>query len=114
MSALTSQVITVGINFAAATATPVAAPTNGQQILLRGLCLIVNAATVITFNSQMSGFGFGPFNFAAATTNPLILPDLMPTEEADPFYTGWAANTALVIANSNSVQVSGYLRYSLV
>jgi len=114
MPAPMTQVFTAGFNSNAATITVVAAPLNGQAIMLRGLCLLVNGATVLTFNSQMSGFGFGPFNFAAALTNPMVLPDLMQTEEADPVYTGFAVNTAFVIANSLSVFVSGYARYSLV
>jgi hypothetical protein len=111
--ALTTQVFTVGVNFAAATSTPVAAPAANQSILIRGLCFLVNGATVLTINSQLTGMSFGPFNFAAALTNPMVLPDLMPTEEADPYYTAIAAGTALVIANSGAVQTSGYIRYSI-
>jgi hypothetical protein len=113
MSALSSQVISVGLNISTATnTTAVAAPTNGQQILLRGLCFVVGAAQILTFNTQLPGFGFGPFNFAAAGI--LVLPDLMPSEEANPFYTAWAANTALVINSTTTGAVTGYLRYSLV
>jgi len=113
MASPTSQVITVGLNISTATnTTVVVAPTNGQQILLRGLCFVVGAAQILTFNSQLTGFGFGPFNFSGADI--LVLPDLMPTEEADPFYTGWAANTALVINSTTTGTVTGYLRYSLV
>lgn len=114
MASLTSQVLTAGFNAATATVTPVSAPAATQSILVRGLCLLVNGATVLTFNSQMTGFSFGPFNFAAALTNPMVLPDLMPTEEANPYYTGISAGTALVIANSGSVNISGYVRYSIV
>ncbi len=114
MASLTSQVITAGFNAATATITPVSAPAATQSILIRGLCFIVNGATVLTINSQLSGFSFGPFNFAAALTNPMVLPDLQPSEEADPYYTAIAPGTALVIANSLSVNVSGYVRYSVV
>jgi hypothetical protein len=111
--ALTTQVFTAGFNAATATITPVTAPAANQSILVRGLCLLVNATTILTFNSQLTGVGFGPFNFAAALTNPMVLPDLMPTEESDPFYTIIAPGTALVIANSTSANVSGYVRYSI-
>lgn len=111
--ALSTQVFTAGFNAATATVTPVSAPAATQSILVRGLCILVNGATVLTFNSQMTGFGFGPFNFAAAITNPMVLPDLLPNEEAEPFYTAITAGTALVIANSGTVNISGYVRYSI-
>lgn len=114
MAALTSQIISVGLNISTATnTTAVAAPSNGQQIVLRGLCFVVGAAQILTFNSQLTGFGFGPFNFPAAG-GILVLPDLMPTEESNPMYTAWAANTALVINSTTTGTVTGYLRYSLV
>lgn len=112
--ALTTNVFTIGLNFAASgNNSIISAPAANQSILVRGLCLLVNGATVVTFNSQLTGMSFGPFNFAAALTNPMVLPDLMPTEEADPYYVGITAGTALVINNSNAIQVSGYIRYSI-
>ena len=113
MPAPLSQVFTAGFNATGATLTPVAAPAANQSILIRGLCFIVSTSTVLTINSQLTGMGFGPFNFAAGT-NPLVLPDLMQTEEADPVYTAIAPGTALVIANGTSTtNVSGYVRYSI-
>jgi|SRR5579862_8139789 len=111
--ALTSQVLTVGVNTAATgNTTIVAAPAAGQQILLRGLGLLINGATILTFNSQLNGMSFGPFNFSAA--GQLVLPDLMPTEEADPYYTAFPAATALIINSSGTtIQISGYMRYSI-
>lgn len=112
--ALTTQVIPVGLNFATSgNQSIVAAPAANQSILIRGLCLIVNGVTVVTINSQLTGMSFGPFNFSGATSQILVLPDLMPTEEADPYYTAIAAGTALVINNSAAIQVSGYVRYSI-
>lgn len=109
-----TQVFTAGFNATGATLTPVAAPA-AKSILIRGLCFIVSTSTVLTINSQITGMSFGPFAFAAASTNPLVLPDLMPTEEADPYYTAIVPGTALVIANGTSTtNVSGYVRYSIV
>jgi len=112
--ALSTSVLTAGFNSTAATITPVSAPAANQSILIRGLCFTTGAvATVLTINSQLSGMGFGPFTFPAAG-GILVLPDLMPTEEVDPYYTIIAAGTALVIANSGtSAPVSGYVRYSI-
>lgn len=104
---LTVQAITLGVNFSASGNNTVLAASATSQIFLRGVGLVINGATTLTFNGQEGSFG--PFVFPSAGT--LMLDDIYDSAQSP--YAEFPVNTGIVINSSAAVQVSGFLRYSL-
>ena len=102
-----TPVITVGVNFNTSGNQPIVAAVAASMLELRGVVLVINGATTITFNSQIGTFG--PFVLPSAGT--ITLDDLW--DSAMSPYAEFAAGTGIVINSSAAVQVSGFLRYSL-
>lgn len=113
--ALVDTLVTVGVNFSTSGNQTIVAAVAGVQLFLRGLALIVNGATTLTFNSQDSAgtnpnpVSFGPFVFPSASA--VVLDDVL--DSSIP-WAKFTSGSGLVINSSNAVQVSGFLRYSLI
>jgi hypothetical protein len=107
MSNTLYDVQTTNINISSNGNTTIVASNANQFLYLIGAMLIVAGATTLTFEDTNSNTIAGPFVFSGAST--LTIQDVTSIHRAIGMVKPGAG---LVINSSNSVQISGYVRWS--
>ena len=96
----------VSVNISSSGDSVLVAGASGETVYLMDLCLVVGGATTLTFKDGSTASSFGPFVFPGSGT--FTLQNMGGIHKA---YMRTSSGNNLVLNSSNSVQISGVVRY---